>query len=205
MLAGIIQIFAGSTAPAGYLICDGSAVSRTTYATLFDAIGTTFGSGDGSTTFNIPDLSGRVAMGVSQSHAIATTGGAETVSLTDIPNHTHTVPSHGHANTIAATTPSYTHTVSTQPAFNYNRPNSTGTRYGVYSGQATRTAYTSTSSVNATLSTSVAIAKHPATSCTMGGSIADCAAFDTESTGTGDGHNNMQPFVTMNYVISTGE
>lgn len=205
MLAGIIQIFAGSIAPAGYLICDGSAVSRTTYSALFDAIGTTFGSGDGSTTFNIPDLSGRVAMGVSQSHAIATTGGSETVSLTDIPQHTHTVPSHGHANTIAATTPSYTHTVSTQPAFNYNRPNSTGTRYGVYSGQSTRTAYTSVTSTNATLSTSVAIAKHPATSCTMAGSIADCAAFDTESTGTGDGHNNMQPFVTMNYVISTGD
>lgn len=52
--AGIISTYAGSTAPTGWLICDGSAVSRTTYANLFSVIGTTYGSGDGETTFNIP-------------------------------------------------------------------------------------------------------------------------------------------------------
>lgn len=56
--SGLIVAFAGSTAPAGWLICDGSAVSRTTYADLFAAIGTTYGAGDGSTTFNLPDFSG---------------------------------------------------------------------------------------------------------------------------------------------------
>ena len=51
--------------PTGYLICNGSAISRTTYAALFDAIGTTWGTGDGSTTFNLPNLIDRVAWGAS--------------------------------------------------------------------------------------------------------------------------------------------
>ena len=53
---GIVQAFAGTTIPNGWLLCDGSAVSRTTYANLFAVISTTYGSGDGSTTFNLPDL-----------------------------------------------------------------------------------------------------------------------------------------------------
>lgn len=60
---GIVMPYAGSTAPSGYLLCYGQAVSRTTYADLFAIIGTTYGSGDGSTTFNVPDLRGRVAAG----------------------------------------------------------------------------------------------------------------------------------------------
>lgn len=55
VLTGSILEWGGTTAPAGYLLCDGSAVSRTTYADLFDVTGTRFGSGDGSTTFNLPD------------------------------------------------------------------------------------------------------------------------------------------------------
>lgn len=61
---GGITAFAGTSAPAGYLLCDGTAVSRTTYASLFAAIGTAFGAGDGSTTFNVPDLRGRFLRGV---------------------------------------------------------------------------------------------------------------------------------------------
>lgn len=55
---GFIKPFAGNTVPDGYLYCDGSAVSRTTYSELFAAIGTIYGAGDGSTTFNVPDLRG---------------------------------------------------------------------------------------------------------------------------------------------------
>lgn len=61
--AGAVLPFAMNAAPTGWLECDGSAVSRTTYATLFSAIGTTFGTGDGSTTFNIPDLRGQFVRG----------------------------------------------------------------------------------------------------------------------------------------------
>ena len=57
-MVGMIQPFATSTAPVGWLVCDNSAVSRTTYAQLFAAIGTTWGNGDGSTTFGLPRLQG---------------------------------------------------------------------------------------------------------------------------------------------------
>jgi len=62
--SGAIIAYGGTSAPSGWLLCDGSAVSRTTYATLFAAIGIAYGSGDGSTTFNLPDLRGRFARGV---------------------------------------------------------------------------------------------------------------------------------------------
>lgn len=56
-LAGMVMAFAGTTPPAGWLKCDGSAISRTTYSALFNVIGTTYGAGDGSTTFNLPTQS----------------------------------------------------------------------------------------------------------------------------------------------------
>lgn len=61
---GSVMATARSTAPTGYLLCQGQAISRTTYAVLFAAIGTTHGNGDGTTTFNLPDLRGRVPVGV---------------------------------------------------------------------------------------------------------------------------------------------
>ena len=67
---GFIAPFAGSTAPAGWLVCDGSAVSRTTYAKLFAVIGTTYGEGDGNSTFNLPDLNYCIPMWRNDSSAI---------------------------------------------------------------------------------------------------------------------------------------
>lgn len=60
---GVMHEYGGATAPTGYLLCDGTAVSRATYAPLFAIISTTYGTGDGSTTFNVPDLRGRMPMG----------------------------------------------------------------------------------------------------------------------------------------------
>jgi len=60
---GAVLAFPGATAPTGWVMCDGAAISRTDYATLFAAIGVSFGAGDGSTTFNVPDLRGRVLVG----------------------------------------------------------------------------------------------------------------------------------------------
>ena len=69
-----------SSVPTGFLECDGAAVSRSTYATLFAAVGTTYGAGDGASTFNVPNLADNVAMGKSGTKALASTGGANTVS-----------------------------------------------------------------------------------------------------------------------------
>ena len=108
---GCVQMHAGSSAPTGWLLCDGSAVSRTTYAGLFAILSTTYGAGDASTTFNVPDMRGRVPVGVGtgtgggSSGTGAPTGGsaltavargtwkgAETHTLTEaeMPAHTHT-------------------------------------------------------------------------------------------------------------------
>tara|TARA_Y100000296_G_scaffold52634_1_gene60233 strand:- start:55 stop:861 length:807 start_codon:yes stop_codon:yes gene_type:complete len=100
--SGSIVGFGGSSAPTGWLLCDGSAVSRTTYADLFSAISTTYGVGDGSSTFNVPNLKGKVPVGRDAGDAsfdvLAETGGASTVTLTssEMPSHTHTQNSHTH-------------------------------------------------------------------------------------------------------------
>jgi microcystin-dependent protein len=97
--SGAILQFAGSSAPSNWLLCDGALVSRTTYATLFGVIGTNYGAGDGSSTFKLPDLRGRVPIGAGQgssltNRVIAATGGAETHTLTvsQMPSHSHAIP-----------------------------------------------------------------------------------------------------------------
>jgi len=97
-VTGSISMFAGGSAPDDYLLCDGAAVSRTTYADLFAVIGTTYGAGDGSTTFNVPNLKSRFPVGAGQgsglsNYALAATGGEEAHQLTvaEMPAHTHYV------------------------------------------------------------------------------------------------------------------
>ena len=81
MPTGMVVPYAGAAAPDGWLLCQGQAVSRTTYAQLFSVIGTTYGSGDGSTTFNLPDMRGRVAVGSDAN--LGAKAGAKTHALTN--------------------------------------------------------------------------------------------------------------------------
>lgn len=86
VVTGSIQMWPTVTAPSGYLLCAGSAVSRSTYSALFAVIGTTFGVGDGSTTFNLPNYSDRMPIG-SGTAALAATGGSKDAVVV---SHTHT-------------------------------------------------------------------------------------------------------------------
>ena len=79
---GIIVPWSTASVPAGFLECDGSAVSRTTYANLFAVVGTNYGVGDGSTTFNVPDLNDKIPVHKSPTRAQFSTGGANTAPVT---------------------------------------------------------------------------------------------------------------------------
>jgi microcystin-dependent protein len=95
----------------GWLICNGSAVSRTTYLALFNEIGTSFGAGDGSTTFNLPDFTGKIFGTINGSHPLGQTLGVEDISLSssNIPSHTHTI-NHDHPSVTSSSNGSHSHT-----------------------------------------------------------------------------------------------
>ena len=98
--AGIVAPFAGTSAPSGWLACNGAAVSRTDYATLFAAIGTTWGVGDGSTTFNVPDLRGTFLRGTGTNGTYGTAVGQAvgTYAADTYLNHSHAVTDSGHSH-----------------------------------------------------------------------------------------------------------
>lgn len=102
-ISGEIKMYGGSAAPTGWMICDGSAISRTTYATLYGVIGTKYGAGNGSSTFNIPDLEGRVPVGLDSTitdfNDRGKTGGSKTHQLTEAELAKH---HHGIAQEVAA-------------------------------------------------------------------------------------------------------
>ena len=150
--AGMIVPYAGSTAPDGWLLCDGSAVSTTTYSNLYSVIGTTYG-GSGS-NFNLPDLRGRVPIGASPSHLLASSGGAETHSLTEgeMPEHNHSLGAQTNTN-YALYGPTSNRVLGRGNFYNQTEPNVT------------------------LLSSSIS------------------------TTGGGQAHNNMQPYITLNYII----
>lgn len=148
LLLGEVRQFAGSTAPSKWLICDGSAVSRTDYADLFAVIGTTYGTGDGSTTFNLPNFGGRTAIGANTTYALGASGGEATHTLTY-----NEMPAHQHGSGAAAYI--------------------SGAPYG--------------------------FANLPST-----GNHITFASWVTDSAGAGWAHNNMQPYLAVNYIIYAG-
>ena len=189
---GALLSFAGSTAPLGWLMCDGAAVSRATYAALFAVIGTTYGVGDGSTTFNVPDLRNRVPVGSGSTYTRGQTGGAATVTLSSaqMPSHSHTFSdtsssagSHGHSGS-ATSDGSHSHSYY-----------SAGSRSDLLAGGGTgaATSATGTTSSGGSHSHSVSI--------NSAGDHTHSISGTTSAVGSGSSHENMPPFVAMPTLI----
>ena len=123
VITGAIFMWPTSSAPSGYLVADGSAVSRTTYASLFAVIGTTFGAGDGSGTFNLPNYTNRMPIGAGTTAGLAVTGGSADAIVV---NHTHTATS-------TVTDPGHFHSY-TQPSPGTYVQNINGTGQGAVLG-----------------------------------------------------------------------
>lgn len=194
---GVIAPYAGDTAPNGWLLCDGSAVSRTTYSALFGIVATKYGTGDGSTTFNVPDLRARAPFGYKSADANfgATSsrnsgGGSATSTLTtnELPAHTHTYSlNHTHASG-ASTGADGSHNHSTQ--FSLLDGSSSVDISNVKAGSMTSGRFVAT--IN---SSGVSNHTHtiPAISYTGTGT--------SDSAGTGAAFSNLPPYVVVNYII----
>jgi len=124
-ITGAILMWPTTTAPSGYLLCNGSAVSRTTYSSLFSVLGTTFGTGDGSTTFNLPNYTDNMPIGVGTiATAVGITGGSKDAIVI---SHTHTITDPGHTHNAFLTEGSVTLTSATT-----TRSSQTGTAVSGY-------------------------------------------------------------------------
>jgi len=174
---GVVNPFAGATAPSGWLLCYGQAVSRTQYPVLFTTLSTTYGVGDGSTTFNIPDMRGRAVAGkddmggtaasrltatvLSAANTLGATGGTQTHTMTsaEMPSHTHTQNPHTHIlRGDSNTYPGNALYAFLQPYYNLASPGSAAS--SIYSETATN-----------------------------------------QNTGGGSAHLNTQPTIVLNYII----
>lgn len=183
---GTVLDFAGAVAPTNFLLCYGQAISRAVYTDLFAVIGTAYGSGDGISTFNIPDLRGRVSAGKDDmggasanrltgqpgginGASIAAAGGSEThtLTLTQSPAHSHSGNTSGIGD--------HTHTATIGGSYGGNWPGSSGFEEGkgAPDWQAT----------------------------TMGGAGAHSHSLTTDSQGGGGAHNNVQPTLILNKII----
>lgn len=234
---GSVTPFAGQSAPSGWLLCNGAAVSRTTYAALYAIIGTTYGSGNGSSTFNLPDMQGRFPLGADTAYARGAKGGEESHILTvdEMPSHTHTQNAHNHsASGSSASAGAHTHTLTVNSGGSHNHSASSGSAgshrhnwlwgtNGPANGGNIMAGWGGVNSSNAyNDGLQIALAgahthsitvnsggshNHSGTAQSAGGhshtitvSVSSTTATN-QNTGGGKAHNNMPPYLTMNYII----
>jgi microcystin-dependent protein len=198
--SGVIVQFGGSAAPSGWTLCDGTAISRATFAGLFAVLGTTYGVGNGTTTFNVPDLRQRFPMGKAASGTGATlgaTGGAIDLAHThNVGNHTHTyaqVIDHTHGVTVGVTDPGHDHLVHGIPA------QSTSGVVGVGPGHNYVWADGSGDYVSPGTAVTGITASGTATS--PGGSVGTGTTSSAGATNTTTNSTLNPPFVTVNFIV----
>lgn len=231
---GSVMLWAASGPPTGWLICNGQEVSRGLFNELFSLIGTTYGAGNGSSTFNLPNLASRIPVGLdsndSDFNTLGKTGGQKTVALTtnQMPSHNHsgntstdgnhnhsastgTAGEHGHNSSIGNSSPgtnsaeSHTHGfTAVRGRFDGGRASGTITtrQADAPSGGSTGNAGAHSHTVN---SHSHSISITPTGNHTHSVSVSNNGnhshSFTTSSTGSGEAHNNVQPYITLNYII----
>jgi microcystin-dependent protein len=181
---GSIKYWPVMTPPKYWLNCDGSAVSRNTYAALYTLIGTTYGAGDGTTTFNLPDLRGRFGLGAGQgasltNRLLGAVGGEETHALTiaELAVHSHTASQGNHSHTIPD--PGHNHSIGANAGI--LATGSSGWQFGGGSGGNWGTIASPTGITGTT--------------------AASAGAITIANAGSGSGHNTMPPFLVINFII----
>ena len=189
---GAIQMYGGATAPAGWLLCDGSAVSRTTYSKLFEVLGTAYGEGDGSTTFNVPNFSGRFPIGHCNSEPTTNTsssgyqGGSSPYPRSSSTKGWFGLGEMGGEDSHVLTT-------AEMPSHNHSTANST---YGSFMTTMSSGSGISRANIKSGTSTTVSnVVTNP-------NSMQRHEA--TGSVGGGGGHNQIPPYLGVNYIVYAG-
>ena len=228
---GTVVPFAGSTAPTGWLLCAGQAIDRILYSDLFSVISTTYGSGNGTSTFNIPDLRGRVPVALdnmngtdagrlSAANSLGTTGGKEDHQLTtaELASHSHSATANSATlATVEAGSHVHSVTVSLSDSGTHNHSFRMGrvradeyldNRAYMAGGTTIDNEGLGTNTYNFdhnTVIKEVGNHNHSATATVTPGSGAHTHSLtgNTGTQGSNTAHNNMQPYILLNYIIKT--
>jgi microcystin-dependent protein len=205
--AGVISQFAGSAAPSGYLLCEGQSVSTTTFADLFAVIGYTYG-GSGA-NFTVPNLKGRIPVGLDATQtefdALGEAGGAKAVALS-----ASELPAHSHPNTLSSNTVAssgHTHSHASPVGLNSgsihvlgpNNPALSNVGLGAYTGAVsvqTASPVVNIGGGNTGFEVWRVESSGPSGNTTVG-------INNANNTGGGGAHNNLQPYIVVNYIIKT--
>ena len=183
---GQIVAWSGSASslPTGYFLCDGSAISRTTYAALFTVVGTTHGAGNGSTTFNIPDLRDRFVVGASSSggYSVGNTGGSKDAVLV---SHTHNLQNHVHGINLTTNDPGN---------------HSHGIPKGRGGSQASISHYVANTTVEQTQGT-FSTTSGGSHSHTVSGNTGASVPNTTDTLGESATNKNLPPYYALAYII----